>query len=426
MKRVVFISCSSGLTLWLAFSSPSALCGQNYQTYREQQAQIATSAKWRLGPFQIYRGIQFRDIGYDGNVYYERQSDLPVSDYTATVSPQLNLYFLYRDWLILSFSENPEFVYYTKEKQERSFNNSFLPSFRLFLVQRFVLSGEFQFQKARVRTSSEFDLRIEEKVEGYNGGIFYETPRGTALGFSGGLKKLSYQSMVLRGQEIDLSRILDREERNGQVELNYKIFSESLLFLRLGYAEYDFKNSESRWKDSFSFSAAGGMRLPFAGRTRGSFFIGYKILTPRRTWIDSFQGLVAGLRLEYRLRPLTVRFQYSRDCQFSYETNNVFYLENWYRAGLSVYLTRFLRLDYDYLFTRLDYPRFIPVWYPDGRYEEILREDFNHSQTAGLVWKVFQDTGIGWSVNLSNRNSNYFWEGHRQRWFMGVFITQDF
>jgi len=426
MKRVLFISFSSALTLWLAFSGTSILFGQNYQTYREQQAQIVSSAKWRLGPFQIYRGIQLRDIGYDGNVYYRRQTDDPVSDYTATISPQLNLYFLYRDWLILSFSENPEFVYYTREKNERSFNNSFSPSFRLFLLHRFALSGAFQVQSARVRTSSEFDLRVEEKVQGYNGGIFYETPRGTALGFSGGFKKFSYQSMVLRGEEIDLSRILNREERYGQVELNYKIFVESLFFLRLGYAEFDFQNVESRWKNSFSFQAAGGIRLPFAGRTRGYFFFGYKTLTPRRTWIEGFEGLVAGLSLTYRLRPLTVRFQYGRDCQFSYDANNVFYLENWYRAGLSFYPTKFLRLDYEYMFTRLDYPRLIPVWYPDGRYEEISREDSNHSHTAGLVWKVFQDTGIGWSVNFFDRNSNYFWEGRRKRWFLGVFITQDF
>jgi hypothetical protein len=425
-RRVFFVFCSSLLFFWLLFFIPGISYGQNYRTHKEELAQIASMAKWRLGPFQISPGIQFREIGYDGNVYNRRKDDHPVSDYTATISPQLNLFFLYRGWLIFSFLENPEYVFYGKEKRERAFNNSYSPSLRLLLFQRFVLSGNYQFQRTKVRTSSEFDLRVEEESEGYNAGIFFETPRGTSIGFSGAKKRLTYKNITLRGEEIDFSRILNREERSGQVELNYRVFSGSLFFMKLGYSEYDFLHVESHWKNSFSFQASGGLRLPYSGKTRGFVSIGYRMLTPRRTWIAGFQGLIANMSLEYRLKRLVFRLQYGRDCNFSYEANNVFYLENGVRAGLSLYLTSFLRLDYYYAYTQLDYPRLVPVWFSDGRYEEIKRKDLNHTQTAGFVFKILKDTGIGLMFNFFDRDSNYVWEGRRERWFVGAYFTQDF
>ena len=86
-----------------------------------------------VGPFRIYPTIQFRNIGYDDNIYYQREDDNTISDYTATVSPEMNVYLLFRNWLILSLSENPEYVYYMKEKRERAFNNSFSPGLKLLL-----------------------------------------------------------------------------------------------------------------------------------------------------------------------------------------------------------------------------------------------------------------------------------------------------
>jgi hypothetical protein len=426
MRRVFSILCLPLLFFILSLSGSGICYGQDYQTHQEALEQIAARTKWRLGPFQISSAIQFRDIGYDSNVYYDQKANHPVPDYTATISSQLNLYFHYRDLLIFSFSENPEYLLYVNEKRERAFNNSYSPSIRLLLFHRFVISGNYQYRKAKVRASSEFDLRAEEEVEGYNGGFFYETPRGNSIGFSGAIRRLSYQDIASRSKEIDLSRILNHEERSGQVELNYKIFSGSLFFMKFGYSEYTFQHMRSRWKDSFSFQASGGLRLPYSGKTRGFLSLGYKMFNPRRTWIDGFQGLIANLSLEYRLRRIIFRLQSTRDCNLSFETNNVFYLENGIQAGLSYYLTKFLRLDYNYSYTQLDYPQPVPFWYSDGRYEEFKRKDYNYSQTASFLFRILKDSGIGLMLNYLDRNSNVFWESRRERWLVSVYATQGF
>ncbi len=426
MKRAFFFGFIFCLAYGLGLFQPGMAYGQYYQTHQEERAQIAARRAWNLGPFQISSRLLFRDIGYDGNVYYQRQIDNPVSDYTATISPQINVHMLYRQWLILSFVENPEYTFYAKEKRERAFNNSFSPSLRILFFRHFVVSGNFQYRRARIRASSEFDLRAEEEALGYNGGVFYESPLGNSIGFTGSIRRLRYGDITIPGEAIDLSLILNREERMSQLEVNYKIFSGSLFFLKLGYSEYDFQSIGSRWKDSFSFQAAGGLRLPFSGRTRGVLSIGYKMLSPRRTWIGGFEGLTANVSLEYRLKPIVFRLQYNKDSNFSYDRNNVFYMENWLQAGVSVYLTKILRLDYNYALTKLAYPRVTPVWLSDGSYEEIKRRDFYHSQTAGVVVRILENTGLGLMANLFDRNSNYYWEGRRQRWFVGAYVTQDF
>ena len=71
--------------------------GQSYQIFQSQLEQIKERARWHIGPFRIYPTIQLRNIGYDNNVYYQREEDDPISDYTATISPELNVYLLFRD-----------------------------------------------------------------------------------------------------------------------------------------------------------------------------------------------------------------------------------------------------------------------------------------------------------------------------------------
>jgi hypothetical protein len=322
--------------------------------------------------------------------------------------------------------ENPEYAFYAREERERSLNNSFSPSLRLFLFRRFALSGNYQFRKARVRASNEFDLRADEQVEVYSGSFFYETPRGTSFGFSGSIRKLSYEDIAMRGQEIYLSRILNREERSGNLELNYQIFSQSLFFMKLGYSEYDFQHPDSRWRDSYSYQAVAGLRFPYSGKIRGVVSFGYKTVIPRRTWFDSFEGLIANLGLEYRFSRFVFRLQGTRDSNFSYEVNNIFFLDNGFQAGISYYLTRFLRLDYNFEHRQLDFPRLVPIWFSEGGYEEVKRKDLFNAHMAGFIMRIMKNTGIGLMVNFWERKSNYFWESQRERLFVGAYITQDF
>jgi len=87
--------------LLVIFFFSISVYGQSYQTFREELEQITEKTRWQIGPFRIYPTFELKDIGYDDNVYYQREENEPVSDFTATISPGVKVYLLYHNFLIL-------------------------------------------------------------------------------------------------------------------------------------------------------------------------------------------------------------------------------------------------------------------------------------------------------------------------------------
>ena len=426
MKKKIIFSFFYLITLFLTSLLVSVYSyGQGYRTFRWELERIAKQTKWRIGPFRLYPTILLRDIGYDGNVYYQREEDNPISDYTATFSPQVKVYILFRNFLILSLTESPEYVYYFKQKRERRWNNTISPEFKFLFLNRFVISGRYSYRNRRWRASSEFDVRANELRESYRGSLFYETAKRTSFGISASLEKISYEDITLPGEEIYLSRWLNREEKSGNIEFYYRMFSESFFFVNGGYTEYKFEHVQSRWRNSYSYQAYSGIRFPLLGKIKGTLSLGYKMLLPRREEKKSFSGLVGSTSLDFRLGRFSFRFQYNRDFYFSYWTDSIYFVEDRYGSGLSFYLTKFLRLDYNYSYGKANYPEPMPLWLSDGRYEEIKRKDIYRIHTAGFVFRIIKNTGIGLMVNLWERESNYYW-ANRNRRFIGGYLTYEF
>jgi hypothetical protein len=400
--------------------------GQNYQSFNSELDVISQTTKWKIGPFRLAPLFLIRDLGYDTNIYGMRSEDHPVADTTATLSPRITAYLLFRNWLILSFLENPEYVYYFKEKSERSWNNSYSPALKLLVAHRFVLSGSYHFRKSRRRASSEFDVRADEKVKGTRGSFFYETARRTSLGISGSYDQYRYEDTRLPGQETYLSQALNRQERNLSFEIYYRIFSQSFFFINGGYTDYDFEFEESSWKNSYSYQSYLGIRFPLLGRARGTVSLGYKRFLPRHAEVKSFSGLVGNSSLDFRLGRFGLRLRYNRDSTFSYYVENIFFVENIYGTGASFYVTEFLRLDYDFTYGANGYPEPVRIPLPEGGFRTISREDRYRIHSAGFVFRVFRDVGVGLMLNLWDRDSNYIFESNRRRWFVGGYLTYEF
>jgi len=253
-------------------------------------------------------------------------------------------------------------------------------------------------------------VRANELRESYRGSLFYETARRTSFGISASLEKISYEDITLPGEEIYLSRLLNREERSGNLEFYYRLFSESFFFISGGYTEYKFEHIQSRLRDSYSYQAYSGIRFPFLGRVRGTLSLGYKKLLPRSEEKKGFSGLVGNTSFDFRIRRFGLRFQYNRDCYFSYWSNSRYFIEDRYGAGISFYLTHFLRLDYNFSHGEANYPELMLLQMPDGQYEEIKRKDTYRIHTAGFVVRIIRNTGIGLMFNFWERESNYFCE----------------
>jgi len=399
--------------------------GQGYRVFKDEVQEILERTRFKLGPFRIYPTIQFRNIGYDNNVYYQREEDDPITDFTATISPEVKVNVLFRNYLILSLTENPEYVYYFKEKRERSWNNTLSPAFKFLFFSRFVVSGSYHYSKRRRRATSEFDVRANEKIKGYSGQLYYETARRTSFGFSGSIRNISYEDVTLPEEEIYLSSALNREERNSHLEFYYRIFSESSFFIIGGYTEYNFEHVQSRWRDSTSYQVYSGIRFPLLGRARGTLSLGYKQLIPKTEEKKGFSGLVGNTNLSFRLRRFTFRLQYIRDSSFSYSTNNIYFITDRYGAGVSFYLTKFLRIDYNLTYGKSTYPEPMTLRMPDNTYTEIKREDIYRTHNVGLVFRIIRNTGIGFIVNFWERTSNIPDVG-RERMFVGGYVTYEF
>lgn len=412
------------LMITVLFASSFAFA-QSYIGFKNERNQVIENTKFRIGPFRIYPLFLFRDIGYDNNVYGEREEDNPVADYTATVSPRLRASLLFRNFFILSITENPEYLYFFKEKRERRWNNILSVDVKMLLFNSFVLAGRYADSDRRYRATRELDVRANIRIKEYGGSFFYETARLTSFGLSSVVRKISYEDISLPGEEIDLSRRLNREERSGNLEFYYRIFADSYFFLIGGYTEYRFDYWESSWRDSYSLQGYSGIRFPLLGRIRGTLALGYKKLMPKKEGKKGYSGLVANTRLDMRIRRFRLRAVYSRDCVFSIWTNSVFFLEDRYGAGISFYPIRFFRLDYDFAYAMGHYPESVLIRQPDETYMEIKRRDHYRIHTAGFAFRIIRNTGLGVRFTYWERESNIAWAG-RNRWFVGGYVTYEF
>ncbi len=425
MKRL-FSAAVCRVAIFLLLFLPSlSVYGQSYQSFVSTLEQIKERIRFKIGPLGITPVIRFKNVGYDSNVYYQHEDNDPVSDFTATFSPEIQAYLLFRDYLILSLVENPEYVYYLEEERERRWNNTLSTEFKLLFLNRFVISGKYYYSDRRRRATSEFDVRANEMISSYSGQLFYETARKSSFGLSGFSGKFSYEDVTQPGEEIYLSRDLNRTETGGIFEFYYRIFAKSFFFTTVGHTDYEFEYPESRWRDSYSYQVYTGVRFPRLGSVGGILSVGYKKLIPREEDKESFSGLVGNTRLSFRLWRFGIRLSSEYDCHFSYWANNIYFTEDRYGVGISFYLTRFLRMDYDLSRAKTKYPEPVSVRMPDGSYEEILRRDRYRNHSVGLAFRIIENTGIGIVVNFWERESNYYWE-NRKRGFIGTYITYEF
>lgn len=402
----------------------AVLSGQSHTPFREEMEGIRTKSKWNLGPLWIDPSLHF-DLSYDNNIYGTYRGQTPVADYVGTLGVPINIYLPFRDRLLLTFTDVPEYLYFFRVSSENSFNNSYFLRARLLLLNRLVLSGSYGSNRAKYRISSEIEGRVFEQDDSAEGSLFYETPRGSAVGVVASTSRYSYKDELLPGAEAPLSTFLDRKEDNLRLEFYRPAFASSSLFLNVGYSDYSFDSPLSRYRDSRSFQAYAGIRFPILGRARGLLSLGYKNFSPRDPSRKGYSGPVGNTGLDFRFGRFGLRLQAVRDAVFSYFENSIFYIDSRLGAGLSFYLTRNIRLDYDAFWGRGDYPEETLVFSADGSSQEIKRKDIYLTQSGSVVFRILRNTGIGLKVSYWKRDSNFF-VYNNDRWISGVFLSYDF
>ncbi|MFO7979923.1 MAG: outer membrane beta-barrel protein [Candidatus Aminicenantes bacterium] len=421
MKRLILFILFIGIIL----ISSGWVYGQGHQPFESQWQSVLNQTVWRVGPFYLVPRIKLNNIGYDANVYREREEDEPITDYTATFSPELTAYLLVGHSIILSFRENPEYVFYLNTERERRWNHIYSPEIRWKILNRFVLGGKYEYSNRRFRFSSEVDFRVNTFVKKYEGSLFYETGRQSSLGVRYSHQNFTYQDVDIPEADYPFFSRLSRDEDEISGELYYQVLSDSFFFIRGGYTQYRFLEVEAAWRDSDSSQVYAGLQFPLLGRMRGNLSLGYKSFMPLAEDRDDFSGLVGEADLEYRMRLFRLRAGYTRDSRFSYWTEALYFIENRIKGGLSFYLSPSLRLDYDYTYGENDYLEEVFWRGPEGELILTQRQDIYTSHTLGVAVRVLRDIGIALNLNYWKRDTNIYY-GTRYWWFVGGSLVYDF
>jgi hypothetical protein len=422
MKRT--IACAAALC-GLALAAAAPLAGQTYQSFREAYESVRQLGGLRLGAIKLVPRFRLTDVGYDSNVYFRAEGSQVVSDATATVSPELRGVWIGGGSLILSVTENPEYLAFAREKALRAFSNNFSGGLRWLALRRFSLSAEYHVLSHVRRALSEFAYRIRDTTTGGTAGLFFETPRGTAIGFTGEVDDFSYRDITAGTPDDVYSRALDRRETAAAFEVHYRVFSRSYLFAAAGWRDYDFHFEESAWRNASSVEAAAGFRFPLTGRARGSVRLGWRSFRPDAPDRKGFSGLIAAGDLSFRMGILGVAWGFNRDHSFSANESAYYYVDTRGRLTLSLYLGRSLRVDGGVQLGAIVYPEPQAVWTGGDVIIVDHRRDDQANFSVGPVLRISGPVGLGVTYNFYTRTSNAPGFDVRRN-FVGAFVTYEF
>ncbi len=420
MKRTIGLA---AVLCVLAAAAP--LSGQSHRSFREDYDSIREQARLHAGPLRFVPVFRLSDAGYDSNVYFRAAGGDIVPDATATLSPELRGYWLAGSSIILSATENPEYIAYAREKALRAFSNSFSTSLRMLVLRSFSLSADYHSLSHVRRALSEFDHRIRDTVAGTTAALFFETPRGTAIGFSGAVDDFRYKDVATDTPDDIYGLALDRRETSASFEISYRVFSRSHIFSSVGWTRYDFTHAESAWRNASAIEVSGGFRFPLAGRARGTVRAGWKSFRPESAARRPFSGLIAATDVSFRLGRLAVTLGCDRDNAFSYNENAYYYVDGRARAGLSLYVFRSLRIDGGVQYGTMTYPEPQEVWANGAPVVVDRREDVQRNFSVGPVLRISGTVGLGLSYNFYKRTSNAPGFDVRRN-FVGAFVTYEF
>jgi len=375
-------------------------------------------AAWKFGPFRIQPSLVISNAGVDSNVLYSPTD--PIKDFTITAGPAATIYVPIHRKFVLSLYGSPQYVWYSKTEQERTWNYYLNGAAQLSLKNVF-FSLEGIYSDARERWNTEIDIRPRRKEEGYGGSVLVKAAWKTSFSLGYRTVKYDYES-IEDASGFNVQEKLNRQESYANLSFFYQAATQRRFFLDFEYGLYQFDfATQAAIGDAQSGAAYAGLDFSRLGRrVRGRVRIGYKKYDVRAVDGPDYQGVVGDSQLWVRLaKPFVIRGSYVRDVRFSLWYDNPYYVESRPGAGVSLYPLRFLRLDYDYSVGRNRYP------VVGGGGPDVKRLDEFTIQSAGIYFRIKKTVALGFIASWWARNSNLNAEDDK-RTFFGLNLTYDF
>lgn len=274
----------------------------------------------KFGPVELWPRMTMRNIGVDNNVYNDPEN--PKRDFTATVAPTMDVVFKAGDRLRVSYLTLTEFVWFQREKSQRSSNRGFVAraEANLTYFTPFVSYGSSQ---TRERPNTEIDERALRNPRSYATGL--RTRIGTAMDVGAALRRSSTTyapGETFRG--IDLARELNNE--TDAIELSVGMALTPLTSVGFSMSKEEDRFELSPLRNSQSWRYAPTVSFKPTGLLNGTASVGYMKFDALDPTVADYTGLVARGSVGMLLERYVVETTFVRDVRYSYDADTPLYV----------------------------------------------------------------------------------------------------
>ncbi|HXG54990.1 MAG TPA: hypothetical protein VNJ03_06385 [Vicinamibacterales bacterium] len=298
------------------------------------QAPAEEAPKMKFGPVELRPRLLFHNIGVDNNVYNVAEN--PTSDYTFGAQPDMQIS-MRPGRLRFIWLTGTEFVYYHREKTERSANQSqnLTADVDLNFMRPFI---SYSSANTSARANAEVDLRAKHQPRALSAGSSFRMgTRSTAsVSWKRAREKYDDDGSTFRGQK--LSETLNSQIRTLEGSVGLVLTPVTTVSLVLGRDDLTFDLAPIR--NSKSLRIAPTVNFTPGGPISGSASIGYRKLDGEDATLPDYSGLAMNggivMLLGGRFRFET---RFARDVQYSYESSLPYFVLTGGRATLATQLS---------------------------------------------------------------------------------------
>lgn len=350
----------------------------------------------RIGPLMMNPTISLSNFGIDDNVFNDPATKAPKRDFTATVTPQTDLWVrMGRTWINGIVKE--DIVWFQKYRTERSANTSYTLAWRVPLT-RMSFTTTANWLKTRERPGFEIDARSARGQHTYGVTAELRALSKTFVGVRGEWVKVDFdRTSFFRG--TNLRDELNRKTTTAGLTLRHQLTPLTSLTFGADRTMDRFELAPLRDSDSMSFH--GGVQFAQFALIQGNATVGYRAFEPRSPAVPGYDGSTIEVNLSYTLAGAT-RFsiEAARDVEYSYDFNQPYYLQT--GAGFTFSQQVFGPVD---VVARISAQRLEYRNRAGAQVVEPDRTDHRRSYGMGFGYRFAQAVRLGFDVDKQQRTS---------------------
>jgi len=375
--------------------------------------QIVERAWKKAAFFYVTPTITLNNLGYTSNIYSYQELEEP--DWTADLGLKLDVSSILGNRFILTVIENPYYLFYAENRDYRAFNNRLKATLYTYLG-RINLKYQFNTDYTTGRPTPEFGVHVKMRLTGHEFSLDYGRYQNFFINLYFRQSKMEYDDEHYLGN-YNLKSFLNREELRAGINLNKIIFSQTRLFLNYEYFEpkFDFETDRNGTGNQVSL----GVEFPEISSIKGSLQFGLKVFNASSSLYKNYTIPFGSGKVSIDLfRRFKFHFSYRVDNFYTFWKGDQHYNQKSVGAGAEYYLSKRIKIGYQYRFGRLSYEN---LSLSD---KEKTRQDNFYISTISLGIKIFKNMGIGLEYRMYRSDSSELGFTRSNDFIGGYFIHE--